>query len=295
METPTSVEQLLLFLTEPDFPIRSLNNYDLSAESREEMAELLQITSLSPDIWDHETGLIALWRAFLALIPASVIDNPNQRCKEAVTRRLTHLLGIEPKSEHVDAVVVIVKRLQRYKLTGRQATSLDIQKNTHFSILRSQLDRCATCGYKFRKGDVEPDPSSTSSRDRPRTSKRVGSFDRSPEPLRRRAVLDHILPVYLAGDHHSNWQILCDTCNSGKGDMIYGFEGRAWFGGARETDLAKVSFQLFYMVVNRDRSCKSCLRSNRECELRVVRKESGGADLYTNLEAKCTECLGRES
>lgn len=295
MLPPPPLRKLIVCLEGNNIPHIPLNSHEIGEESLSYMTELLALAAIPPEFWRRETALIALWRAFLSLIPASLLENPDERIREPIKKRLEHLMGETPDDEDLRLVVSIVNRLQRYQREGRRATSINIGQVTQKSLLVNQSLRCANCGYKFRRGDLEPDNSSSDPDDRPKCDSPLNVLDRSPSKINRKAALDHILPVYLAGDHKGNWQILCYTCNSGKSDMVYGFENRAWFGGTRKLDLTKVSPQLFYMVLNRDRNCRTCSRGVQQVELRLMRKDMNGADLYPNLGAYCVDCLNRHS
>lgn len=252
---------------------------------------LLNMSVSRKEAWYREIALVALWRAFLNLLPASVLERPEERCRNTVYSRLSSLLGEPPTDAFLSSVMTVVKRLQTFTLIGRQSSSFNLYRATHLALLRDQKERCACCGYKFEKGDLEPEDESGIFSRRPAVSVPVNQFDRSPKRMYRAAVLDHIIPIYLGGDREDNWQILCKTCNSGKSDMIFGFESRAWFGSARKEDLTSVGAQLFYMVLRRDRKCQFCEINMRDTELRVVRNDYEGADLYPNLSAACKDCL----
>lgn len=291
MLPPPPLRKLIVCIEGNSDPHFQLDSQEVGEESISYIKDLLELAAIPQELWRRETALVALWRAFLSLIPASLLENPTTRVREPIKKRLEHLMGETPDDEDLRLVVSIVNRLQRYQTQGRRATSINLGSVTQISILNNQAQRCASCGYKFRKGDLEPDNSSVNPDDRPKIDSPISVSDRSPARINRRAVLDHIMPVYLAGDHKGNWQILCWTCNAGKSDMVYGFENRSWFGGTRFLDLTEVRSQLFYMVLNRDRHCKICNRGPRQTELRLIRKDENGANLYPNLAARCVECF----
>lgn len=292
MIPPPPLRKLITCLEGNSTPHIPLDPHAIGEESSGHLADLLALASLPNAFWRRETSIIVLWRAFLNLIPASLLENPEKRIRGPVKKRLEHLTGEPPDDEDVRLVVSIINRLQRYQRKGRRASSIDLTLVSQQSILKTQSLRCACCGYKFRKGDLRPDKNSLDPDDQPKVDSPLNASDRSPQRMNRRAVLDHILPVYLAGDHKGNWQILCSICNAGKSDMVYGFEGRAWFGGTRKLDLTRVTPQLFYMVLNRDRHCGKCSRGVLQVELRIKRKDPNGADLYPNLGTYCIDCFG---
>jgi 5-methylcytosine-specific restriction endonuclease McrA len=269
-----------------------------------EMTQILSLAAIQKAPWVNETNTVAVWRAFLSTLPASVLENPEVRCKEAVRERLRHLLGEEPDAEDLQLVVSVVKRLQRYQRGGRSeigSTPFDPEYASHRAILIAQSWRCKCCGYMFKPTDLfrdfaedladgaeEPTGSACGNEtiDSP-----FGPFDRSPPKIRRQAQLDHVFPVYLAGDNENNWQVLCRCCNAGKSDLVLGFENRAWFGRARLEDLVGTTTRVFYMVIRRDGKCSVCGRGPSQVELRIGRRDPNGADLYTNLVTRCIECV----
>jgi 5-methylcytosine-specific restriction endonuclease McrA len=291
MQLPEPFKQLMGILASSE-PATTAIDWDALAEkSRLSMPELLSLATVELRQWNREIALVALWRAVVSVLPAAIVERPSERCRDQVEERLSRLIGGPAVPSDVDRVMKVVKRIQRYQRLGRgglSTSSLDLSLSTHSSILRRQSYRCTSCGYLFLSGDLEPDPSAN---DLPRVDSPLNQRDRSPKRLNRRAVLDHILPVYLAEDTEQNWQVLCATCNRGKSDSIVGFEGRAWFGGARIDDLSRVTSTLFYMVLRNGQVCSICARGVRQVELRIARRDAGGADLYSNLHARCKDCL----
>ncbi len=283
MQAPESWLRLLDHLARgiPDDPAI------MAASSLLEKKALLALGTTRDDEFEHEVALVALYRALLAVIPVAVLEDPRLACKPAVTSRLRHLLGREPDAEMVRTLTRVVRRMQRYR-SGRKASSFDRWDPLHLERLRSQGGRCAGCGFEFGAAELEADASSDA---RPTVGSPLNDMDRSPLRLRRRAVLDHIYPVYLAGDRLENLQVLCATCNTGKSDMIFGLESRAWFGGARVSDLIRATPQVFYMTLRRDRRCAHCGRTPMQTELRIARRDQFGASLYPNLQAVCVECI----
>jgi 5-methylcytosine-specific restriction endonuclease McrA len=289
MMLPNSLRKLFQVLV-GEIEIKGNQNiFDVLRESREEIGNLLSMSVTQPNHWLQEISLIALWRAFLSTLPASVFEKPDKPSRKIVESRISFLLGEEINKEDLDNIMKIVKRLQRYRKGGRRfigLSSFDDCNFSHVNLLKNQSFRCNVCGYKFKEEDLMSDSDLGPNLDKP-----ISYNDRSPEKLNRRAELDHILPVYLAGDSENNWQILCQCCNNGKSDLVLGFEGKAWFGSPRLTDLTKRTPRIFYMVLRRDGSCTKCGRKPHQTELRIVRRDEKGADLYPNLVASCIDCI----
>lgn len=292
MQFPTSLRRLLNEISCGPTHVNDSIRHFLRVDVQNDLSELLDFSSSNKNLWQQEIGLIAIWRAFLSLLPSDVLEYPEQPCRNTVRDRLIHLLGEEPSSRDLEVVMQVVKRIQRYCKGGRRTIargSFDLDLVSHVRILRRQSYRCANCGYRFKDMDLDSDLFDESSEGS--VSSPVNPSDRSPRRLRRKAVLDHIIPIYLGGDREENWQVLCACCNLGKSDLFFGFEGKAWFGSVRIMDFIEVKPQLFYMVLNRDNVCSNCGRGARQTELRIVRRELSGGDIYSNLNAKCVDCI----
>jgi hypothetical protein len=225
---------------------RSLYGSDLGARSESVLPELLRLANVPAGQWRQELAQIALWRAFIATLPSRIFERPRDPCRDLVIGRLVFLLGEQPPEAAVRALMTVVKRIQRYQIGGRaalRASTIDLTSVIQHDIFKTQARRCACCGYLFKDEDL--DPSQDSSED--------GSINSGARTFlfRRRAVLDHILPVYIAGDRPENWQILCAGCNMGKSDSILGFDHEEWFGSARARRQIEVRARLSYMVLRR--------------------------------------------
>jgi hypothetical protein len=259
--------------------------YDLAVPSEK---ALLDLSGTNHSQWRREIAQVALWRAFVTMLPASVFEEPERPCRQQVEARVARVLGEPADTEIIDHIMTIVKRVQRVLLSGRRSiskTSFDVASTFHGALLKEQAHRCAVCGYEFAPADLEEDPSAgvLSRLD----GRLAGRRDRSPTRIRRKAVLDHRLPIYIAGDDHANWQVLCTTCNEGKSDVVIAAGSHEWSGSLRSSRLTDVRSRLFYLILARDGACYACRRTPRQVELRVVRRDHAATDTYMNLTAAC--------
>jgi 5-methylcytosine-specific restriction endonuclease McrA len=271
--------------------LTTLRHPSLNNRVSQSSINFLTLTTTTESEFIGEMEAVLIWRTFLSLLPIAVFENPDAPCRGQVKDRMLHLLGEEPAPQEVDAMVKVVKRLQRYGAGGRtrlNASSFDIDSAIHQKLLKSQKCRCAVCGYFFREIDLDPyQEESEVDLDEEETDG-LNAHRLASNP--KKACLDHILPIYLAGDRQSNWQVLCKECNAGKSDLLMGFEAREWFGHLRLKKIKKLTTSLRYMALKRNSMCSDCFRGPRQVGLAIERKDKHAPFYYWNLKTKCEKC-----
>jgi hypothetical protein len=100
----------------------------------------------------------------------------------------------------------------------------------------------------------------------------------------RRPVLDHIVPYFLGGDDPGNWQILCQTCNLGKGESLSWLARKGWAPSSRLSDLFRLGASLRFAVIADYRA--SVPRGGSD-EVRLFRCDENRLIYYDNLECRC--------
>lgn len=85
---------------------------------RGDLRELLAFSVVPELEWQREVSLIALLRAFLTSLPASIVERPEEPCREIVRRRLQHLLGEAPAEEDLASLLQVVKQIHSSDFVG---------------------------------------------------------------------------------------------------------------------------------------------------------------------------------
>ncbi|QYU69719.1 HNH endonuclease [Leptolyngbya sp. 15MV] len=175
---------------------------------------------------------------------------------------------------------VVFRRLRRSQGPDERYTSLDLERSDHRRLFEEQGRRCAVCRYLFKEYDLEAEqeglPSLSCEGALP-GEERLEKYYRAPE-------LDHILPKFLGGDTSANWQILCRSCNNGKGEGIAWVLRRGLLPAARPSEAMKLSAALRYAVLaSYYASEPTRLSTAAEGELRIFRKRQDVLPVYDNL------------
>ena len=180
-------------------------------------------------------------------------------------------LGLNPEIT-VDYTYSILRNLIKYKKYGQKYKfGIHNVKTKHSQIYQQLMEvqnsRCATCGLVF--DDTQ-----------------------APE-------LDHVIPYALGGDvvDGSNWQLLCNDCNGGKGTLLTMTQhrySRGWIyglaGHLTEEQTPSISNRIRYCVLKRDRGCLVCSSSPQEKSLEVCKVRESGLRIPSNLQSLCNDC-----
>jgi hypothetical protein len=175
---------------------------------------------------------------------------------------------------------VVFRRLRRSQGPDERFTSLDLERTDHRRLFEEQGARCAVCRYLFKDHDLEPEQeglASVACEAALPGEERLERYYRTPE-------LDHILPKFLGGDTAANWQILCKSCNAGKGEGIAWVLRRGLMPAARPSEAMKLSPALRYAVLcSHHASDTTDEAAIAEGELRILRKRQDILPVFDNL------------
>lgn len=232
-----------------------------------------------PVSW-HEIALfLASNRVFWAAIPLPLFD-ASLRDIRPLSRAMGARLFTAPTDDDHRSCYVVLKRLRRYVLFGRPRKRDRKRLRTE---LVQQNNRCASCGYYFKQDDI----SAYDYLDEPDFRKQARGLN-PPE-------VDHIIPVYLAGDSKSNTQVLCQHCNRSKGGTLAWPNAASLMAPFRPSDLRRLTRASRWMVLNRDGRCVRCERLPTQLQgvrnrLVVVSRHAEYGWVLENMESCCLNC-----
>lgn len=229
--------------------------------------------------WPRASNLISLYRQLWAAIPLTVFD---PRCHDSsgyVVEVARRLFGdFTPEDERVTRVLLM--RVRQYVVLGRRTKS---RPRAMIAMLRDQLGRCSTCGYRFKRHDID----AYGYADEVGAENQISGLN-PPH-------VDHRVPVFIGGDSRQNLQVLCRECNLAKGTSLSWMTHRSWVGRFGPSDLQNVTAGERWVVLDRDRMCTVCgtrpLDLAGESRLTVVRHSDVFGWVLENLRTRCTECV----
>lgn len=214
-------------------------------------------------------GLRLLWR----LVPTDllVLAEPNYEAMAAS--------ALQKEFKRTDDILarklsIIFRRLRSSYVRGRDVSSLDPSNTKHRKLLVQQHNACAVCLISFPRYPL-----------RAIEEEELSYFVKEYHPLAgeevldtyyNKPVLDHVIPYYLGGDGDENWQVLCHSCNSGKGEALSWITRRGWMPPQRLADVQHLTASLRYSCLASfdasefDPSEDKCLRIFRKDPTRLV-------------------------
>lgn len=232
--------------------------------------------------WNDIAALIRVYRRFWSAIPIAVFDKGTLDLRPYAREMAADLLK-SVNGEDVRRIAVLLKRLRRYWIYGRSAGAT-VSKAELIAMLRKQKGRCRTCGHLFTRADLD----ARDFEEEPNAEQQIG--DLKPPHV------DHIIPLFLGGGAQQNLQVLCSTCNTGKGAAIAWPLKSAVLRPLKPSDLIQLNSSFRWMILDRDRRCTTCARSPLQLEgvqrLIVVRRSEKRGWVLENATAICTACAG---
>lgn len=281
----TSIDFLLNVITGDANRGERLGLVYMSATERQQFADVFTPTAraIGTDIEriHAEVSFFLAVRLLWDLVPANLFTEvaPNFESLAAVA---LDQLG-DSTHEVRRRLATVFRRMRSARLHGRNVTSLDLESRRHKRLFDEQDRRCALCNYAFTSPDcvynLDDDDDVYVCNHVPVDGEVV------LDKYYRRPVLDHIVPYFLGGDDPSNWQILCQTCNLGKGESLSWLARKGWAPPSRLGDLFRLGASLRFAVIADFRASAPC---DVFTEVRLFRCNQNRLIYYDNLECRCS-------
>lgn len=213
----------------------------------------LNQASLDRSAIEGELSAVLAMRLLWRCVPSRIFRSSAPDFEAIAKSALETEFGVRVSTEMIAMLAIVYRRLRRSHLEGRPDTRLDLSRITHRELMNDQRWQCAICRYQFPDStyfyldDTEDDYFSED------YSARNGELHLAK--YYRRPALDHIIPYFIGGDGIENWQILCWTCNSGKGESMSWMNRRGWLPPSNIFEATQLSPSLRYscLVVRGDK------------------------------------------
>ena len=216
------------------------------------VSQLLKTTENSVT---NEFGELIRYRAIFLLLPCECLfENPSED-KPVIRRHLT-ALGVPVDEDIVRAIKFLCENFRNQRLGNVKKFSItDVyikSPGIYGNLMRSQSGRCCICGEYIVYG--------------------------------QNMHLDHIVPWHLGDDpvDGSNWQLLCVSCNRGKGVYPYYSMQQTGFNWIRPAANNTLTEQVRYASLVRDGGCKLTGKKASMTRLIVVKKVPSGCWVFDN-------------
>lgn len=224
-------------------------------------------------------SLVMAVRTLWTITPEKLFTGADPNFERLAEDALASLDAATKKEDAVLALSRVFRHLRSAHLWGRSTVSgLNLRHPKQERILAAQGGRCAICRYHFLEGELEnaddDDEIFTGSREAKPDEVALGQYQRRP-------VLDHIVPYFLGGDGPENWQILCHSCNTGKGEGLAWILRRGLLPPGRPSDALKLTPSLRHAVLANYHAGEPDLHNGGE--LRLYRRDQGRLPVFDNL------------
>ena len=228
-----------------------------------------------------ECSLLLLARVLWGLVPTRLFTAMEPNFEALAERSMRDRFGVEPEATLVRNLATVFKRLRIYKLEGRNATSLNLDRPTHRELFDAQTERCALCNYKFTANDIFYETELDT--DAVTLLRKAMQDEIVLDRYYRRPQLDHIIPVFIGGDTKKNWQILCASCNVGKGSALAWIFRHGWLPFRNVAELDKLTPSLRYAAI-----CRYIANATSKPigELRVFKEQKHQLVYLENLKVR---------
>jgi 5-methylcytosine-specific restriction endonuclease McrA len=248
-------------------------------------SEALTRLGLSRESFEAETGAIATIRYLWEIVPENLFSHVDPDFEWLADQACEHH-KLDMTREQRRELHVVFKRLRSSSRKQFRKTSLSFERSDHVKLLENQYGRCAVCGFLFPeffrdfRYDLEDDFINEFKHVARESEVALPSYFRQPE-------LDHIIPFFLGGDGPENWQILCKSCNLGKGESLSWMSRRGWMPTLRVSELTTLSASLrFGCLAQNEATFLDHHVPDTSFQWRLFKKRNNGLITGSNLEAR---------
>lgn len=252
---------------------------DLVPEFRDRFSGLAGSVGGGRDSAEAEFSVVLTMRLLWELVPATLFSLANPDFEYLADYVLRNRFGPGGYGQQtVSYLAKIFRRIRNQANRGREGiTTLDLDKISHKELFDSQERCCALCGYQFVDDDLVYEDEEAVP---------VPEIEPLPQEVRlqryyRKPVLDHILPQYIGGDGKENWQILCQSCNGGKGEAVSWVFRRGWLPSMRVSDYQELTPAARYVAIARFHATGG----GGDGELRVFKRDQDKLLTFDNVYA----------
>jgi 5-methylcytosine-specific restriction endonuclease McrA len=253
-------------------------------ELGKDLGRLLDLSSQTRDEIESQVGLLLASRTLWQMVPQRLFDGGDPNYERLASNSFRQRFPGDEEYGSVAALASIYRHLRRAHIYGRTDLSrLDLTLRSHKRILDEQRRRCACCGYLFSDGQLLYNYADPEDFEQP--GRQVVDNEVFLETYYRQPVLDHIIPHFIGGDHETNWQILCSSCNLGKGEAVTWLLRAGFMPVRRISEVTKLTPSLRYAAIGKFNASRSG-NDPHESEIRVVKKDPLLLITFDNLEAR---------
>jgi 5-methylcytosine-specific restriction endonuclease McrA len=238
----------------------------------------LKALGIAPADAEGELSLILTIRLLWRLVPMKVFTaiDPDY---ENMAKQLLLSEFSSTDDTSVRMLSSVFRRLRSAWRSGRPKTTLDLTRPSHYKLMTGQQGCCAACLFEFpqiTQATIDEDDLSYFVRPHEAIPGEI-----TLEKYYRKPVLDHIIPYFLGGDDEENWQILCHSCNSGKGEALSWINRKGWMPPARISDGMQLTGAMRYArLIGVDRP----KHYEKNKQLRIRKANSNKLIYLDNLE-----------
>lgn len=226
---------------------------------------------------DSHASLVMAIKTLWSITPEKLFTAADPNFERLADNAL-RVLSEQRSQDDIQGLSRVFRNLRNAHKTNRTRVSgLNLERGEHSRLLAHQGGRCAACGYEFTAFELNGEEFEEEVYIQERCAL---AGEVIIERYNRKPHLDHIIPHFLGGDSPDNWQILCGSCNAGKGEGLSWIFRRGFLPPARPAEALTISTSLRYAVLARHQGTIDATPSS---ELRIFRINDELLPVFENL------------